>query len=53
MSVLKVMKTVLTGSDNAKDRFGVQVGYNHLLEVLKSLGQPTVDLLKSVLDLVS
>ena len=52
MSVLKVMTTVLTGSGNAKERFKLRVGYGRFVEVLKSLGQPSMDLLKSVLHLV-
>ncbi|XP_053386541.1 neurobeachin-like protein 1 [Mercenaria mercenaria] len=52
MSVLKVMTTVLAGSGNAKERFKLRVGYGKFVEVLKSLGQPSMDLLKSVLSLV-
>ncbi|KAK3582874.1 hypothetical protein CHS0354_012486 [Potamilus streckersoni] len=52
MSVLNVLNTVLTGSSNAKERFKVHVGYERLVESLKCIGQPSVELLKSVLNLV-
>ncbi|KAL5005989.1 hypothetical protein ScPMuIL_017147 [Solemya velum] len=52
MSVIKVLKTVLSGSSNAKERFGLRVGYSRFLEALKSLGQPSIDLLGAVLNLV-
>ncbi|KAL4217498.1 Neurobeachin-like protein 1 [Mactra antiquata] len=52
MSVLRVLTTVLSGSSVAKERFKVRVGYDRFLDVLKSLGQPSMQLLKSVLNLV-
>lgn len=52
MTVLEVMNTVLYGSLNAKDRFQSNGGYRKLLEALKSLGQPSISLLKTLLNLV-
>ncbi|XP_069107826.1 neurobeachin-like protein 1 isoform X1 [Argopecten irradians] len=52
MSVLRVMSTVLSGSVNAKERFHLRVGYTKFVEALKSLGQPSIELLKAVLNLV-
>ena len=53
MSVLDVTSKVLRGSSNAKARFECSVGYGRLLEALKSLGQPSQELLKHVFNLVS
>ena len=36
-----------------QERFRLRVGYGRFVEVLKSLGQPSIELLKSVLNLVS
>ncbi|XP_076087925.1 neurobeachin-like protein 1 isoform X3 [Mytilus galloprovincialis] len=52
MSVLGVMNSVLSGSVSAKERFHLRVGYVKFVEALKSLGQPSIDLLKAVLNLV-
>eukprot|EP00105_Crassostrea_gigas_P036363 XP_019920511.1 PREDICTED: neurobeachin-like protein 1 [Crassostrea gigas] len=52
MSVLQVICSVLTGSINAKERFALRVGYGKFVEALKSLGQPSMALLKGVLNLV-
>ncbi|XP_067686159.1 neurobeachin-like protein 1 [Haliotis asinina] len=52
MSVIRVMQAILSGSSNAKLMFKTKVGYIKFVEVLKSLGQPSVELLKSVLNLV-
>ncbi|XP_021366386.1 neurobeachin-like protein 1 isoform X2 [Mizuhopecten yessoensis] len=52
MSVLRVMSTVLSGSVNAKERFQLRVGYTKFVEALKSLGQPSIELLRAVLNLV-
>lgn len=52
MSVIKVICTMLAGSTNAKEQFNLRVGYGKFVEVLKSLGQPSIDLLKAVLNLV-
>ncbi|XP_052080874.1 neurobeachin-like protein 1 isoform X2 [Mytilus californianus] len=46
------MKAVLSGSVSAKERFHLRVGYVKFVEALKSLGQPSIDLLKAVLNLV-
>ncbi|XP_061165431.1 neurobeachin-like protein 1 isoform X2 [Saccostrea echinata] len=52
LSVLQVICSVLTGSINAKERFALRVGYWKFVEALKSLGQPSMSLLKGVLNLV-
>ncbi|KAH3749057.1 hypothetical protein DPMN_183547, partial [Dreissena polymorpha] len=52
IAVLGVLRSILTSSPNAKFRFSTQIGYNRLLEALKSLGQPSQDLLLAVLSLV-
>ena len=36
-----------------QERFKLRVGYGRFVEVLKRLGQPSMELLKSVLNLVS
>ncbi|KAK7507554.1 hypothetical protein BaRGS_00001489, partial [Batillaria attramentaria] len=52
MAVVRVMQAILSGSANAKVLFQGRVGYQRFVEALKSLGQPTMELLKTLLDLV-
>ncbi|XP_041374666.1 neurobeachin-like protein 1 [Gigantopelta aegis] len=52
MSVIHVMQAILSGSSKAKSLFKDKVGYEKFVEVLKSLGQPSMELLKSLLSLV-
>ncbi|XP_055956982.1 neurobeachin-like protein 1 [Patella vulgata] len=48
ISVIKVIQTILAGSNNAK----CQVNYEKFVDAMRSLGQPSIELLKSLLDLV-
>ncbi|XP_076450797.1 neurobeachin-like protein 1 [Babylonia areolata] len=52
MAVVRVMQAILSGSANAKTLFEGRVGYQRFVEALKSLGQPSVELLQTLLDLV-
>ncbi|XP_025103761.1 neurobeachin-like protein 1 isoform X2 [Pomacea canaliculata] len=52
MAVVRVMQAVLSGSGNAKALFREKVSYQWFIEALKSLGQPSTELLKTLLDLV-
>ncbi|GAB1600529.1 neurobeachin-like protein 1 isoform X2 [Argonauta hians] len=52
MEVLDVINMILLGSQKAKAKFQSNEGYSKLLHSLKSLGQPSMDLLKSILNLV-
>ncbi|WAR10788.1 NBEL1-like protein [Mya arenaria] len=52
MSVVGVLGAILVGCSNATVRFVATIGYTKLLDVLKSLGQPSKELLQSLLNLV-
>ncbi|KAK7111968.1 hypothetical protein V1264_011504 [Littorina saxatilis] len=52
MAVVRVMQAILSGSANAKALFEGKVGYQRFVEALKSLGQPSKELLQTLLDLV-
>lgn len=52
MAVVRVMQAILSGSSNAKTLFEGRVGYLRFVEALKSLGQPSMELLQTLLDLV-
>ncbi|XP_064646322.1 neurobeachin-like protein 1 isoform X2 [Lineus longissimus] len=52
MSMMKSMGSLMQGSQSAKELFKNKVGYSKFVEALKSLGQPSMELLKSVLSLV-
>jgi hypothetical protein len=53
MAMLKSMGSLMQGSQSAKELFKNKIGYTKFVEALKSLGQPSMELLKSVLSLVS
>lgn len=52
MAVVRVMQAILSGSPSAKVLFEGRVGYQRFVEALKSLGQPSKELLQTLLDMV-
>ncbi|CAI9726854.1 1 isoform X1 [Octopus vulgaris] len=52
VEILDVINMILLGSPSAKVKFQSNNGYTKLLESLKCLGQPSMDLLKLILNLV-
>lgn len=53
MAIVRVMNSVMCGSATAKDKFREKVSYSRFVDALKSLGQPSQELLSTLLDLVS
>ncbi|CAH1788242.1 unnamed protein product [Owenia fusiformis] len=53
ISIIRVMGSAMQGSDTAKEQFKEKIGYSKFTDALKSLGQPSQDLLKSLLDLIT
>ncbi|XP_058888101.1 neurobeachin-like protein 1 isoform X1 [Acipenser ruthenus] len=51
VSTIKALTTVMLKSPAAKEVFKERIGYTHLYEVLKSLGQPSRELLKELLNM--
>ena len=50
--ILSVMKSVLIGSDFAKAKFREKIGYSHFVATFRRLGEPTKDVLLSILELI-
>ncbi|KAK2169991.1 hypothetical protein LSH36_5g09019 [Paralvinella palmiformis] len=51
IAVIQAINAVMLGSHTVKERFAEKVGYGRFVEALKSLGQPSRELLESILDL--
>ncbi|XP_066543971.1 neurobeachin-like protein 1 isoform X1 [Amia ocellicauda] len=51
VSAIKALTTVMLKSPAAKEVFKERIGYIHLYEVLNSLGQPSRDLLKELMNM--
>ena len=53
VTVIGALGAILTSSAPAKESFRDNIGYTRFVDTLKSLGQPSQELLRAVLDLVS
>ncbi|MGH0127040.1 UNVERIFIED_CONTAM: hypothetical protein FKN15_030427 [Acipenser sinensis] len=51
VSTIKALTAVMLKSPAAKEVFKERIGYTHLYEVLKSLGQPSRELLKELMNM--
>ncbi|KAK0136008.1 Neurobeachin-like protein 1 [Merluccius polli] len=51
VATIKALTTVMHKSPAAKEVFKERIGYNHLYEVLVSLGQPSLHLLKELMNM--
>ncbi|XP_049471093.1 neurobeachin-like protein 1 isoform X5 [Panthera uncia] len=51
ISTIKALTAVMNKSPAAKEVFKERIGYTHMFEVLKSLGQPPLELLKELMNM--
>uniref|UniRef100_A0A667HBP5 Neurobeachin like 1 n=1 Tax=Lynx canadensis TaxID=61383 RepID=A0A667HBP5_LYNCA len=51
VSTIKALTAVMNKSPAAKEVFKERIGYTHMFEVLKSLGQPPLELLKELMNM--
>ncbi|XP_063647641.1 neurobeachin-like protein 1 isoform X8 [Pan troglodytes] len=51
ISTIQALTAVMNKSPAAKEVFKERIGYTHMLEVLKSLGQPPLELLKELMNM--
>ncbi|XP_037379777.1 neurobeachin-like protein 1 isoform X1 [Talpa occidentalis] len=51
VSTIQALTAVMNKSPAAKEVFKERIGYTHLFEVLKSLGQPPLELLKELMNM--
>ncbi|XP_070436866.1 neurobeachin-like protein 1 isoform X1 [Equus przewalskii] len=51
VSTIQALTAVMNKSPAAKEVFKERIGYTHMFEVLKSLGQPAVELLKELMNM--
>ncbi|XP_019491163.1 PREDICTED: neurobeachin-like protein 1 [Hipposideros armiger] len=51
VSTIQALTAVMNKSPAAKEVFKERIGYTHMFEVLKSLGQPSLELLKELMNM--
>nr|XP_048315334.1 neurobeachin-like protein 1 isoform X2 [Myodes glareolus] len=53
VSTIQALTAVMKNSPAAKEVFKERIGYMHMFEVLKSLGQPSLELLKELMNMAA